>query len=99
VPGDDYSVIITAAASKGYYQGGVITDPALSPITLDSTNNVIKLKMDGLISDDLVLGKGTYSSGDALAREIQRALIVPAMLWPGKSRQKSTMTTASKTVV
>ena len=71
VPGDDYSVIITAAASKGYYQGGVITDPALSPITLDSTNNVIKLKMDGLISDDLVLGKGTYSSGDALAREIQ----------------------------
>jgi flagellar hook-associated protein 2 len=71
VPGDDYQVIITTAASKGYFQGALITDPALSPITLDSSNNVIKLKMDGVFSDDLVLSEGTYSSGDALAREIQ----------------------------
>ncbi|PKK84484.1 MAG: hypothetical protein CVT49_02605 [candidate division Zixibacteria bacterium HGW-Zixibacteria-1] len=71
IPGKDYEVRITKAASKGYFQGTLINDPAVSPITIDSSNNTLKLKVDGLVSEDLVLTEGTYTSGGALAREIQ----------------------------
>lgn len=71
VPGDGYDVDITQVATKGYYQGGLINDPASSPITLDSSNNVIKLVVDGLVSDEIVLAERTYSSGDDLASELQ----------------------------
>jgi len=71
VPGENYEVIISQAASKGYFQGTVINDPASSPIILNGTNNTLKLKVDGLVSDELILNEGTYSSGASLAREIQ----------------------------
>jgi flagellar hook-associated protein 2 len=71
IAGKDYNVEITHAATKGYYQGSNIADPSLSPITLDSTNNVIKLRINGIVSNELVLTPGTYSSGEGLAEEIQ----------------------------
>jgi len=69
--GQDYEVVITRAASRGYYQGAAINDPASSPITLDSSNNVVKFKVNGLVSEELILTEGTYRSGNAIAREIQ----------------------------
>ncbi|UCD93847.1 MAG: flagellar filament capping protein FliD, partial [Candidatus Zixiibacteriota bacterium] len=71
IPGDDYEVDITQVATRGYFQGAIINDPAVSPITLDGSNNVIKLNVDGRVSDDIVLSERTYSSGDDLANEIQ----------------------------
>jgi flagellar hook-associated protein 2 len=70
-PGADYEVDITQVATKGYFQGSLINDPFLSPITLDSSNNVIQLNVDGLVSGDIVLSERTYTSGDDLANEIQ----------------------------
>jgi len=70
-PGANYSVDITKAASKGYYQGSAISDPAVSVLTLDSSNNALKLKVDGLLSDNILLTERAYTSGDDLANEIQ----------------------------
>ncbi len=71
VPGTDYEIEISQAATKGFFQGGSISSPELSPLTLSSNNNVIKLKVDGLISNDIVLTEKTYNSGSELASEIQ----------------------------
>lgn len=74
VAGEDYEIDITQAATKGYHQGTAISDPSTSPITLDNTNNVIKLTVDGMVSNEIVLTERTYSSGDELANEIQTRL-------------------------
>jgi flagellar hook-associated protein 2 len=71
VTGDDYEINISQAATKGYFQGSSITSPAQSALTLDSTNNTIKLKVDGVVSDELVLSAQTYNTGSQLASEIQ----------------------------
>lgn len=69
--GSNYTVDITQAATKGYFQGTAITDPATSTLTIDSTNNAIKLNIDGLLSDELILTERDYTTGDDLANEIQ----------------------------
>ncbi len=79
-PGDDYDVEISQAATKGFFQGAGIADPALSPLTLDATNNVLKIIVDGTVSEDLVLSERTYNSGAELAREIQTRIDADAKL-------------------
>jgi flagellar hook-associated protein 2 len=74
VGGTSLDVDITQAATSGYFQGQNMTDPAMSNITLDSTNNILKFKVDGMISDDIVLSSRTYTSGADLAKEIQTKL-------------------------
>jgi len=69
--GDDYDVDITRAATRGYYQGAGITDPAETALTLNATNNTLKIKVDGVVSNELVLTERTYNSGDELAAELQ----------------------------
>lgn len=74
VPGDNYSVDITQAATRGYYEGAQITDPAETPLTLTSENNVLKLLIDGLTSENIVLSEKTYNSGEELAEEIENRI-------------------------
>ncbi|MCX6828985.1 MAG: flagellar filament capping protein FliD [candidate division Zixibacteria bacterium] len=69
--GKDYDVNITQAATKAYYQGAVIADPAVTPITFNAGNNIIKLKIDGVVSNDIALSARVYQSGADLAGEIQ----------------------------
>jgi len=70
--GDDgYSVEITQAAEKGYLLGTSITDPASTPLVIDSTNNTLKLKVDSIVSEEIVLDSGTYTSLSQLAEELQ----------------------------
>jgi flagellar hook-associated protein 2 len=69
--GEDYEVEITHAATKGYLQGGTINDPDSTPLTIDSANNKLKLKIDGIVSNELALSAKTYASGAELASEIQ----------------------------
>jgi len=71
VSGESFDVDITQAATHGGFKGGLIDDPASSPVTLDSSNNRIRLTVDGMVSDDIVLSEGTYYSYDDLISEIQ----------------------------
>jgi len=67
----DFDVDITRVAEKGYFEGAAIENPGLTPITLTAENNVIRLKVDGVISEDIVLTERTYTSGEELAEELQ----------------------------
>ncbi|MBN1213693.1 MAG: flagellar filament capping protein FliD [candidate division Zixibacteria bacterium] len=67
----EYEVDITRAATRGRFQGGGIADPALTPITLNSTNNRLKLVVDGLESNEIVLTEKTYNSSEELISELQ----------------------------
>ncbi|MCP4706332.1 MAG: flagellar filament capping protein FliD [candidate division Zixibacteria bacterium] len=71
VAGSNYTVNISQAATKGYFQGSSIADPADTTLTLDSTNNRIKLNIDGLLSNEIMLTERDYTTGDDLANELQ----------------------------
>lgn len=66
-----YEVDITQAATRMVLQGASIGDPSVTPLTLTSSNNVLKIAVDGVSSGDLVLTAKEYTSGGALAAEIQ----------------------------
>lgn len=66
-----FSVDITQAATQGVLDGEAI--PAF-PITLTPSNNQIRLEVDGKESSILTLTAKTYSTGEALAGEIQAQL-------------------------
>ncbi len=69
--GSEFTVDITQAATHGYLRGSTVNDPADESIVLTESNNRIKLRVDGRVSSEIVLGTGTYSSGEALANELQ----------------------------
>ncbi|MFQ6007518.1 MAG: flagellar filament capping protein FliD [Candidatus Zixiibacteriota bacterium] len=69
--GENYEVDITQAATRGRFQGSGIADPATTPLTLDSSNNRLKLIVDGLASNEIILSEKTYTSADELVAEIQ----------------------------
>ena len=69
--GTSFSVDITQAATRGYLQGQRVTDPALSGLSLSESNNRLKLRVDGIVSNEIVLSSRTYATGDELARELQ----------------------------
>jgi flagellar hook-associated protein 2 len=66
-----YDVDITQAATQGSYTGVSITNPADTPLTLNSTNNTIRLTLNNITSNDIRLDERTYSSGEDLAQEIE----------------------------
>jgi len=66
-----YAVDITQAATQGTLAGAEIDDPAVSPLTIDDTNDELMLKVDGTNSQIIQLAHGTYTSGAQLAQEIQ----------------------------
>lgn len=68
---DGYDIQITQAATTGYLRGTVIADPGVSPLVIGDTNDTLKLKIDGLVSDDIVLTNKTYNSFSDLAAELQ----------------------------
>ncbi len=72
--GESFDVDITQVATHGRFQGGGITSPSTTAITLSNTNNRLRLKVDGLTSNELILAAKTYTSGVELAREIQNQI-------------------------
>lgn len=68
---EPYKVNITQAATKGYFKGTSLLDPASTPLTLDSSTNKLKLKIDSVVSDEIVLEARTYNSVSELVDEIQ----------------------------
>lgn len=66
-----FNVDITQAATQGYLQGKELADPAITPITLVEGQNTLSITADGLNSELITLSAKTYSTGDALAAELQ----------------------------
>ena len=69
-----YEVDITQVATRGVLTGVSITNPGISPLTLNSTNNTLKIKVNNLASGDIVLTEKTYNSGDDLAEELENKI-------------------------
>lgn len=69
-----YEVRITRAAETARIAGAQIADPAVTPFTIDSSNNVVQVKVDGRLSSQVALAQGSYASGAALALEVQTKL-------------------------
>ena len=69
--GEDYKVDITQAAAKGYLQGATLSSLATSPLIVDGSNNTLKFKVDGVVSEEIYLTRKTYDSGEDLAEELQ----------------------------
>ncbi len=78
--GNNYDVNITRAATHGSLQGININNPSNAPLTIDSTNNKLKLRIDGVVSNDIALTQRIYSSGSELATEIQTRLNADAKI-------------------
>jgi len=71
VDGLPFNVDITQVATSGGFKGSVISDPASTSLTIDGTNDHLKLKVDGLVSDEMVLSNKSYTSSSELVKEIQ----------------------------
>lgn len=69
----NYAVDISQLADAGYYNGtSVLPDFGLgNTLALDSSNNTFRVEVNGIDSGDLTLTEDVYSSGEALANELQ----------------------------
>ncbi|MCB2201376.1 flagellar filament capping protein FliD [bacterium] len=72
--GAEMDVDITQAATRGEMRGTTIRDPFDTPLILDSTNNHLRLVVDGVKSEDITLSDRSYESADELVAEIQRQI-------------------------
>ncbi len=68
-----YAVDISQLADAGYYSGSAaLPDFTLgNTVTLNSSNNTIRLEVNGINTGDLTLTEGAYTSGESLASELQ----------------------------
>jgi flagellar hook-associated protein 2 len=76
-PADGFAVDITQAATRGTLEGTAI---AGFPLTLTSSDNQLRLVVDGVESSLLTLPAQTYATGEELAAEIQAQLRADAEL-------------------
>ncbi len=71
---DGYLVNITQAASRGYFRGANIDNPASTPIVISAANKNVALRIDGVTSDTITLTERTYSSWAELVTEFQQKI-------------------------
>lgn len=64
-----YAVNITQAASQAVFTGDTLT--GTFPISVDSSNDSLKVKVNGVESGTINLTQGSYASGTDLAAELQ----------------------------
>ncbi len=71
-PGN-FAVNITQMATQGVLNGDTVlpADFAASPLEIDSDNDTFTVRVDGVLSSTISLTLGSYTSGTALASEIQ----------------------------
>lgn len=80
--GEKIQVQVTRAATQGALKGATITKPESTPIVLTSQNNRLRFVIDGLVSDEIILDTGTYSSVDSLIEQIQTKIDEDAKIGP-----------------
>jgi len=68
-----YDVAVTSLATAGYYDStSVLPDfGGGGTVVIDSDNDNLTLSIDGVSAPAITLSQGTYTSGDALALELQ----------------------------
>ncbi|MDH5392552.1 MAG: flagellar filament capping protein FliD [Gammaproteobacteria bacterium] len=74
-----YDVRITQLATNGALTGTAVA----GPVTIDGTNDLMNLKIDGVSSGEVFLTQAAYADMDALASEIQNRLNGSAGLQEG----------------
>lgn len=68
----NFGVEVTQLATRGVFQGSAITAPSGgSPLVIDASNDSLALLVDGIESSTINITQGSYSSGEALAAELQ----------------------------
>ncbi len=70
----NYAVNLEVMASRGLFEGTASTalaDLAVSPLTIDDSNDNLSLLVNGIGSGDISLTQKTYNSGADLATELQ----------------------------
>jgi flagellar hook-associated protein 2 len=76
-----YTVQIIQAAEQAVYEGSSIAEPSeADPLSIDETNNTIKLTINGITSDLIELSCGDYTSGAQLAEEIEDQINIDSVL-------------------
>lgn len=73
----DYAIVIDTIATRGEMQG--VTGLTI-PLDIDADNDEFSVSVDGTSSGPLTLTTGTYTSGDALAAEIQSTINSSSLL-------------------
>ncbi len=68
-----------SGATNGYLLGGTGADFS-SAVTIDNSNNNLKVVIDGESSGTITLNSGVYTTGNALADELKRAINADAAL-------------------
>ena len=63
-----FPVTITSPATQGTQLGSSIGN---GPFTIDSTNSLLRLEVDGVTTDDILITEGNFADGAALALELQ----------------------------
>jgi len=61
-----YSVEVSQLATQG-----TLTGTKVNNLTINDDNDTFRMRMDGVLSDEIVLSHGTYASVDELATEFQ----------------------------
>lgn len=70
-PGE-YDVNISQLATQGKFSGsGVLPDFASGSVTIDANNDTLVLEIDGVQGSTITLTQGVYTTGAALAQEIE----------------------------
>ena len=67
VPGT-YDIEVTKLATQGQLTGSASFSV---PFTIDSTNDTFKMRLDGILSNDIVLASKTYTSMAEFTKELQ----------------------------
>ena len=62
-----YDIEVTKLATQGLLTGNSYT----IPVTIDASNDTFKMRLDGYLSNDIVLTAGTYSTIEELTTELQ----------------------------
>lgn len=65
-----YKIEVTKLATQGVLTGAPF-DAKSYPVTIDSDNDTFKVRLDGFLSDDIVLSSKNYNSVEQLATEMQ----------------------------
>ncbi len=71
---EGYDVDITQVATSGYLRGTTIANPSDTPLVIGGNNDTLKLRVDGIVSGEIVLTNRTYNSFEDLAAELQNKI-------------------------
>ena len=63
-----FAVEVTSPATQGAQFGATV---ATGPFTIDATNDLLRVQIDGVSSEDIQLTQGSFADGAALAAELQ----------------------------